>query len=1428
MSEFKWRHFEGEVILWAVRWYCRYGISYRDLEQMMGERGVSLDHSTIYRWVPRYAPDIEKRLRWEWRSPQSTSWRVDETDVKVRGQWMYLYRAVDKHGNTIGFYLSPTRNAKAAKRFPGKALNGLKDWEKPEIMNTDKAPTYGIAISELKAEGKCSEKTVHRQVKYLNNVVEADHGKLKQLIRPVRGFKTLKTAYATIRGFEMMRACARAKRRSSISLPTCLTSGIRQRPKLNCLQVGSLQQRPVLRCRSTWRKQWRSRSMIAKRRVAFILLLMSASLAALQMRAATAENESSSVVFRLGNFDRSSMEFAHASPKQPVHFFVGQSNPAKDWYATQPVELESSSGAKKANVSAAPRAITFSLQHTPVATYRLHLSLLIETASVPALRVGINGKHGMFYLRPKLDYSNGDQVDSFYPADSYAEVEFSLPGHDLHKGSNTITLQAVEEANEAVPDAGLTYDAIELDPSPAAVHTPSTQILPTVFYKQGQGQLDEMVDVVVRYDAPVKPGSSVDLTILGKHYHQSLRENQDFGEEKLEFAVPEFPAKTTAHLALDINGHEERSEKSINPQKKWTLFLVPHIHLDVGYSDYQAKIATVQSHVVDEALDMTAQNPDFVFSLDGEWSLEQFLKTRTVAQKQRAITAIQKQQLFVPADYANLLTGFSSAETLIRSLYPSANFSRIHETPFNYATITDVPSYSWSYASVLASAGIHDLLGGSNNYRAPVLLQGKLNENSPIWWEGPDGQKVLLWYSRIYQQMQMLFGLPPLVSAGHDTLPLFLQMYERPSYHGSAAILYGTQVENSDLFPQQAEFEKKWNNTYAYPRLQYSGFHNALETVAKQFGNKIPTMRGDGGPYWEDGMGADAYYTAMERQNEGRGPSAEKLATLTSLVNPLLAADKTDLDQMWTNMILMDEHTWNSYNSVSDPTSMAAVKQLAIKDQYAVKAQAMADFLARSSMASIVNSISGKPGDLLVFNMLNWKRSGPVCIDLDRGEEIVDLATGQTVPVEVLNSSSGFDYVQFMAQDIPAVGYKLYELRKSSTTPAPAKHTTTTTTTIESPYYRVTLDPSTGAVRSIYDKQLRRELVNRQSPYRFGQYLYVTGADKAPNTALQYSHVYPKPQLESHPADSGSLLSVTRTPDGWVARMKSQDTNTPAITTEVRLFNHEKKIEFVEDVDKKKVYSKEAVYFAFPFAMEQPKFQYEIQNGVVDPAKDMYPGAGHEWFSAQHWVSVEQDGVSGTVMPLDASLITLSDIFRGAWPERFGKRQGTIFSYVMNNYWDTNYAAGQGGHFRFRYVVTSAPSTDAASLSRMGWEESTPLEKDMVTTQDRAMSGPRPLGEKQDSFLDVQDPNLLLETWKAAEDGNGTILRFLDLGGATRTVTVHTPLLDLEKAWQTDAVERDQKQLSLIGTTGFQFTVHPHEIVTVRLVGKDLLSPPKL
>lgn len=1043
--------------------------------------------------------------------------------------------------------------------------------------------------------------------------------------------------------------------------------------------------------------------------------------------------------------------------------------------------------------------------------------MLIEQSSVPALRVGINGRKGLFFLHPKLDYNMGDMVAAFYPAYARADVELSFPGSWLKGGENTISLQAAPVSEKGVPDAGFEYDAIELqhaDALPAAV---SAHAEPTIFFQKKDSSTEERVDVFVRLNERPRSGR-VDLSLAGRTFAQPLHEDHDFGEERVSFNVPEFQASTHSRVTVHVDGHATQFEESLDPQKKWTLFLVPHVHLDVGYTDYQAKVSAIQSRILDEAIDLNEKHPDFRFSTDGEWNLEQFLHSRTSAEQRRIIQAIKDRKIYIPAQSSNLLTGFPTAETLIRSLYPSADFSRVHGTAFDYANITDVPSYSWSYASILAAAGVPYFFAGSNNDRAPVLLQGHLNESTPYWWEGPDGGKVLMWYSRHYMQMQFLFGLPPLTQTGEEVLPLFLQMYQHPGYHADAAIIFGTQVENTDLFPQQAELADQWNTLYAYPHIEYSGFHDALANIAGQFGKDISTVRGDGGPYWEDGIGSDAFYAAIERENESRAPSAEKLATISTLVNPRLAVNRDQLNSMWANMVLMDEHTWASWNSVSDPDSDEANEQLRVKDSRATAAADLQGDILRSSMAALADSIAAGVDNLVVFNTLNWKRDGEVTIDLDKGIEIADRATKQAMPYLVLHEGPNFRTVEFRTTDVPAVGYKVYELRNAhSSEPPPRK---TESKILESPFYRVELDAASGSIRSIYDKQLNKELVDTNSPWRFGQYLYVSGGDEEPNSILQYRAVSPKPQLHLHPAGDGRIIAVEQTPWGWLAELESSTENTPEIRTEIRLFDGEKKIELIENLEKKSELKKEAVYFAFPFAMTHPQFQYEIQNGVVDPAKDMYPGAGHEWFSVQHWVSVQQDGVSATVMPLDASLVTLGDINRGEWPTSFGQRPGNIFSYVMNNYWHTNYRAAQGGHFQFRYVITSAAGTDAPALSRMAWEEMTPMETDQIRSQDKALDLPRPLNGNESSFLSVEDPDLLLDTWKPAEDGNGTVLRFIDLGGRPRTVTVDVPIVSFGGVVATDAVERDRKTIVPDGVHRFRIDVRPHQIITVRLVGK--------
>jgi transposase, IS6 family len=193
---FKWRHFAPEVILCAVRWYLRYSLSYREVEELLVERGLEIDHTTVWRWVQRYAPELEERARPHLKATNK-SWRVDETYVRIKGRWFYLYRAIDSAGATIDFFLSAFRSADAAKALFAKALADPSH-PQPRVINTDQAKCYPAALHESKEEGVLRKRCRHRPVQYLNNILEQDHRAIKKRIRAKQHFRQFGCARKTI------------------------------------------------------------------------------------------------------------------------------------------------------------------------------------------------------------------------------------------------------------------------------------------------------------------------------------------------------------------------------------------------------------------------------------------------------------------------------------------------------------------------------------------------------------------------------------------------------------------------------------------------------------------------------------------------------------------------------------------------------------------------------------------------------------------------------------------------------------------------------------------------------------------------------------------------------------------------------------------------------------------------------------------------------------------------------------------------------------------------------------------------------------------------------------------------------------------------------------------------------------------------------
>ncbi|HJY07862.1 MAG TPA: polysaccharide lyase family protein, partial [Bryobacteraceae bacterium] len=391
-------------------------------------------------------------------------------------------------------------------------------------------------------------------------------------------------------------------------------------------------------------------------------------------------------VWQIGKFDQSPEGFA---PRiiEPARFEVDKSDPEKDWPRSQGLDR--------------PSTIMFPLDSVE-GVYSLKIATLIDRPRVPALKISVNGHDGVFFLHPQLSYARSDFSFAFDPHESQSTLKIDLPTSFLKRGENTIVVACVDlpESSGDPAVSGISYDALSLEQDTTRKFdskSVTANAEATIFYRQAQTGLSEVVDAFLRFNQPLRAGT-VELAINGKRYTANLSTAGDYGEQRVSFEVPEWTGKVNAKLLVRA-GDRRSFDVTLTPQRRWTIFIVPHTHLDVGYTDYQGKVAEVQPRVLNQAAELIKEHPDFRFSMDGSWNLQQLLDTRSKAKQEEIVNLIREGKMAMPAQYCNLLTGYASLETLYRSLYKSKELSQRYGLPFEYANITDVPTYSGSYPS---------------------------------------------------------------------------------------------------------------------------------------------------------------------------------------------------------------------------------------------------------------------------------------------------------------------------------------------------------------------------------------------------------------------------------------------------------------------------------------------------------------------------------------------------------------------------------------------------------------------------------------------------------------------------------------------------------------------------------------------------------
>lgn len=829
-----------------------------------------------------------------------------------------------------------------------------------------------------------------------------------------------------------------------------------------------------------------------------------------------------------------------------------------------------------------------------------------------------------------------------------------------------------------------------------------------------------------------------------------------FGTQTVESFVPAGDVRKPCHAALEIDDRTvAHTEVVIEPARRWVLYLLPHSHVDIGYTHVQTEIEKKQWSFLEQAIELARRTADYPpearFKWNSEvlWAVDSYLSQATPERRAAAIEAIKRGWIHLDALYGNELTGLCRPEELFRLTDCARRLSEQYGLSIDAAMISDVPGCAWGIVPALAHSGIKYFSIGPNHcHRIGHALAAW--GDRPFYWRSPSGQeRVLCWMAgKGYSWFH-----PGRLGAIRQVQPgqFFAYLAELMAADYPYDMVQIRQCVGGDNGPPDADlpdFVRQWNETYVWPKLVITTTSQMFREFENRYGQNVPEVRGDFTPYWEDGAGSSALETALARTASERLTTAEALwAMLKPNEYPV-----EDFYQAWRNVLLYNEHTWGASGSITQPDSQMTRGQWRIKSAFAQDADSQSRRLVAAALLGLAAD-AARADAVDVYNTASWPRTDLVVLPKDflLSSQSVKDADGRPVRSQRLATGQ----LAFLAVDVPPLSAKrfLFEPGETSTEGQAAAHGAT----LVSGPLRVTLDDRSGAIAGLANGQSAKNLVRTDVGMGLNDYVYVAGRD-------------PRNQKRSGSAtiavqDAGPLVASLR--------VESEAPGCRRLVRQYRVVDGLDFVEMVQAVDKAPVRDKEGVHFGFACDVPHGVMRMDIPWAVIRPEVDQLPGSCKNYFSVGRWVDVSNAECGVTWATLDAPLVEVGaiemDVASPFDPDGFLKAvtpSQTFYSYAMNNYWETNYKADQEGMIPFRYALRPHGPFDAASAARFGIERSQPLVPVPVARD-------APLGGS--SVIRVEPESVIVSLLKPTHDGKGLLIRLFNTTDKATQATLAWP-----------------------------------------------------
>ncbi len=840
-------------------------------------------------------------------------------------------------------------------------------------------------------------------------------------------------------------------------------------------------------------------------------------------------------------------------------------------------------------------------------------------------------------------------------------------------------------------------------------------------------------------------------------------------------------------ISVNIDGHENIIPPiSLSTVRPITLYLLHHSHSDIGYTHHQSVVERMHHSFFRQAVmlhDKTAGYPHgarFKWNVEVCWAVESYLEKCSPEEKENFIRVVQEGGIGLDGLWANELTGICSPEELIQLIQRSAMVASVCNVELRSAMITDIPGYTWSLVPVMAKSGIRYFSPGTNTFHRIGDIKDTWGDK-PFYWVSRSGlDSVLTWFpARGYSWFHtgLGAGVPKNLLTEEPIFEYLDQMSQETFPYDMSIIRYNIGSDNGPPHKALPDIVKKWNETYITPKMHIATTTEAFSVFEERYGDELPSFAGDLTPYWEDGASSSARETALVNK------AAERLTQAQSLL--LLSGSRHfPLDQIqeaWKYILLYDEHTWGSWNSISAPHDPFTIEQWKTKQSFALKADSITREIMQRAKASASAYIDKELRSYDVWNTHSWPISDVVYIDVPEDLGMAYAADGQGKHLKSQYMADGS--LAVFLREVPPMSATRVTLRQEVhfANPLPWKGISAA---------GISIDENSGAIDSLAFQNLSENIVDNSFGFGLNSYIYVEGRDPANKHYVdQVSITYP---------DKGPLVNSIR--------IESDAPGTEGLLREVRFYNTMNRIDISNTIFKSEVYEPEGIHFSFPFNIPGGDVHINQAWDYYKAGGEQLPGSNLNYNTMSRWIDVSSDTLGVCVVSPDAPLVELGEISMDAlsvgYKDKLEASQ-CIFSYVMNNYWETNFLAAQPGEASFRYSLYPHGGFDPLKNMKRALERTQPLIV-LPSSEDRKLGL---------SLISFDNPNILITTFIPGTDNSYFLLRVYNPGNEDQAVNFKWNLLS------PITVSFSASDLSglRISKSGNTFVIRAHDFETIRV-----------